>query len=533
MISAPMPCSAWSFATPSATVRSASMSSPESVSSSTATCGSSIAIWRISARFFSPPEKPSLSGREVKERSTSSRSAACWSFCPNSLTRIGSSLRPVLIAMRRKFAIDTPGMATGYWKARNRPAWARSSGSAAVMSSPLNVIVPSVISYSGWPMIVEASVDLPEPLGPMRAWSSPLETDRSTPLRISRSSTRTWRLRISRSAKGLLPGLLRNELGKGGVLQRAHDREAHARPQQLGRAGVAGVGLARADDLAVGVGGDALDRGDLALERLDDLGHRDVLGRAREEVPPAGAAPALDEPGLAQPRDEVLEVGERQAVGLRDLGQRDRARAAPGGQLHEDPNAVLRLGREHHLVRKPTCEVGYQRALRTQAAQVVREAFGRHVVRAEPDALDPAGVEQDRRGAVLETLGLRAHPEGPPHRRQPRRRAEQEARPPGQPVAGQEALGVQRRVAARIDADEHDGHRAGEIVERAADLVGDQRAGVAARRVHEGDHGRAPAQRARVDEAALLVAQREGRARHAGRAQRAHVAGRAGHRRAL
>src|SRR4051794_6729063 len=211
-------------------------------------------------------------------------------------------------------------------------------------------------------MIVEASVDLPEPLGPMRAWISPLLTSRSTPLRISRSSTRTCRLRISRSANGLsYAGLLRDELVKGGVLQRAHDREAHTGPQKLGGAGVVGVDLARADDRAVGVGGDALDRRDAALERLDDLGHGDVVGRPREQVAAPRAAPALDEAGLAQPRDEVLEVGEGQAVGLRDLGERHRAGAAARRELHEDPYAVLRLGREHHQPRKPTWQLGYQR----------------------------------------------------------------------------------------------------------------------------------------------------------------------------
>ena len=45
------------------------MSRPLSVSSSTAYFGSSIAICRISLRFFSPPEKPSLTEREVNERS--------------------------------------------------------------------------------------------------------------------------------------------------------------------------------------------------------------------------------------------------------------------------------------------------------------------------------------------------------------------------------------------------------------------------------------------------------------------------------
>src|ERR1019366_7669867 len=49
--------------TPSATILSASMSRPESVSSSTARRGSSTAICKISLRFFSPPEKPTLSAR--------------------------------------------------------------------------------------------------------------------------------------------------------------------------------------------------------------------------------------------------------------------------------------------------------------------------------------------------------------------------------------------------------------------------------------------------------------------------------------
>ena len=46
--------------TPSATIRRASMSRPESVSSRIAISGSSMASWSISRRFFSPPEKPSL-----------------------------------------------------------------------------------------------------------------------------------------------------------------------------------------------------------------------------------------------------------------------------------------------------------------------------------------------------------------------------------------------------------------------------------------------------------------------------------------
>src|SRR6476661_1336953 len=63
-------------------------------------------------------------------------------------------------------------------------------------------------------MMVFASVDLPEPLGPISACVSPLRTVRFSPRRISRSSMRTCRFWISRlmrlgspclPSRGLLP----------------------------------------------------------------------------------------------------------------------------------------------------------------------------------------------------------------------------------------------------------------------------------------------------------------------------------------
>ena len=45
---------------------SASISRPESVSSSTASAASSSAVCRISFRFFSPPEKPVFTSRDRK-----------------------------------------------------------------------------------------------------------------------------------------------------------------------------------------------------------------------------------------------------------------------------------------------------------------------------------------------------------------------------------------------------------------------------------------------------------------------------------
>src|SRR3712207_6668217 len=213
------------------------------------------------------------------------------------------------MTMRRYFVTVTPGTATGYWKAMNRPARARSSGSASVMSSPSKRTRPSVISRFGWPMITLASVDLPEPFGPISAWNSPSRTWRSTPLRICLSPAATWRFSILRSAmggfrflggeRGRAPGvrLELDELGERGALQSADDADLHAGPEQLGGAGLA-VGVVRAEHAALAVVEEAVHRRDGALERQHHLVHRDVLGRAREAVPAVRAAGRLDDPGL-------------------------------------------------------------------------------------------------------------------------------------------------------------------------------------------------------------------------------------------
>ena len=94
-------------------------------------------------------------------------------------------------AWRRNWITETPAISWGYWKARNMPALPRTSGSHSVTSSPRRWIDPPVTSYSGEPRSAEASVDLPEPLGPMRAWTSPSATVRSMPLRMSIPSVMT------------------------------------------------------------------------------------------------------------------------------------------------------------------------------------------------------------------------------------------------------------------------------------------------------------------------------------------------------
>src|SRR5690242_6799150 len=233
------------------------------------------------------------------------------------------------------------------------------------MSWPLKVIVPSVTSRLGWPMMALARVDLPDPFGPISAWIDPLSTSRLTPLRICLPSAVTCRLRISSSANSTpvvrLKFSLRGGDGGGrrdlGVLIRERDQlrergagkslgdsALHPRPEQLGRAGVVAVGLVGAGDLALGIPLEALHRGDRALQSLHHLEHLDLLRRATEAVAAVGAPLALDQAGLAQLRDQVLEVGEREVLGLCDGAQGNRRAVLVTAQLDHQAHSVLRSG---------------------------------------------------------------------------------------------------------------------------------------------------------------------------------------------
>ena len=115
------------------------MSSPLSVSSSTASFGSSTAICRISLRFFSPPEKPTLTARFSMSSDMPSVCVFWRKSLRNCMASSGVSprcLRRALTASLRKVVFGTPGISTGYWKARNRPSAARSSGAISSRSRP-------------------------------------------------------------------------------------------------------------------------------------------------------------------------------------------------------------------------------------------------------------------------------------------------------------------------------------------------------------------------------------------------------------
>ena len=135
--------------TPSATMRSASMSRPLSVSSSTHSVGSSTSICRISERFFSPPEKPTFTGRFSISMSMLRRAALSFTNFRNSGVESSTcprALRTALAAVRRNVRPATPGISIGYWKARNTPFAARSSGSISSRLSPFQRMSPSVTS---------------------------------------------------------------------------------------------------------------------------------------------------------------------------------------------------------------------------------------------------------------------------------------------------------------------------------------------------------------------------------------------------
>ena len=90
-------------------------------------------------RFFSPPEKPKLTARFKSSGLTPTSFAFSRISFMKAAALISSSpraLRSAFSAVRRKYMLATPGISIGYWKARNRPMAARSSGSSSRSSAP-------------------------------------------------------------------------------------------------------------------------------------------------------------------------------------------------------------------------------------------------------------------------------------------------------------------------------------------------------------------------------------------------------------
>src|ERR1700680_2769771 len=158
-----------------------------------ASLGSNTSICRTSFRFFSPPENPSLTPRVRKDSLICMSFIFCRMRLRNSYASTSGSpaaLRFALRAAFNRYTLLTPGISTGYRKPRNNPNLARSSAGRASRSRPSKVTEPPVTSKSSRPASTCASVLLPEPFGPMMAWTSPARTSRLTPFSMSLPATR-------------------------------------------------------------------------------------------------------------------------------------------------------------------------------------------------------------------------------------------------------------------------------------------------------------------------------------------------------
>src|SRR5579872_1676189 len=125
-------------------------------------------------------------------------------------------------------------------------------------------------------MSVCDSVDLPDPFGPITAWTSPLSMLSETPFRIWRPSTLARKSLISKSANFPIALL---HLVSAVVRSVGHP----GRPRHVG-ADQALVHLLLGDARQAGAGGDVLDGavavtdGEAAVLERDHLGHVAVLG---------------------------------------------------------------------------------------------------------------------------------------------------------------------------------------------------------------------------------------------------------------
>src|SRR6266550_763938 len=337
---------------PSATTLSASMSRPESVSSRIAKRGWNMCICRISRRFFSPPENPSFTDRVMKESSIPRSfifSARSFRNCGIGMSFFLTSPAPsalgaarrALIAVRRKFATETPGMAEGYWKARKMPARARASTGSFKRFTPSKRTWPRTILYLGWPMIASESVLLPEPFGPMIAWTEPLSITRSMPFKIVFPSTLTTRSRIFRLDMGSLPCRGRGKLRQSHAVERAGDGRLELQPHGARAA----VGLAHTVDDRVALRGTDL-RLDRSLKRAYHVAGGDLARLARERVAAPCTALAVHQTCLTERRDELLEVGLRQVLALRDRVKRHRSLTPVAREIDHEPHPVFATGRD-------------------------------------------------------------------------------------------------------------------------------------------------------------------------------------------
>ena len=257
-----------------------------------------------------------------------------------------------LSAVRMKLATLRPGIAVGYWKARNSPRRARLSGRQRedVAALPGDLAALDDVGRVAHQRVGERRlagavgahdrVDLALADGQVDALED-LVVGRATGATRRPRMTRCWSVvgwSVTRGSR-LRAAWLRGRWC--GMSRRSGTRSARviessapvmaSRTRTQSRLTVQRE--LRSQVVACsGSSGGADHRRDRALEGAQDLAHRDRLGGAGELVAAVGAAGADDEAGLAQAHDELLEVGPREVLLGGDLGQAGRARSRSAGR---------------------------------------------------------------------------------------------------------------------------------------------------------------------------------------------------------
>src|SRR5262245_44383848 len=193
-------------------------------------------------------------------------------------------------------------------------------------------------------MIVFASVLLPDPFGPIRAWISPFFTSRLRPLRISLPSTATCRSRMTSSDVWLMSS--RSLSARAGALRDAAAAPAGAAggPRVSGREALpAGTAVAHVRVVELEAG---------AHQALDVVDLRAPEEHGALEVHEQADAVGVDD--LVARRFRFAELHE---VGIARTAAATDAEPEPGGRraatLEQLPDLVRRHGREgdHVFVR--------------------------------------------------------------------------------------------------------------------------------------------------------------------------------------
>src|SRR5262245_33384032 len=82
----------------------------------------------------------------------------------------------------------------------------------------------------------------------------------------------------------------------------------------------------------------------------NDVGNASLGAVMRQKVAAARTAHALDEPALAQEREELLKVGERDLLPLGNLRERDRSASAMLCEIDHSHHRIAAFGAQPHRV---------------------------------------------------------------------------------------------------------------------------------------------------------------------------------------